>query len=124
MESLIDCAAADGLFGHTEDDAGSFVLSDGVGAGLVHFEYAVGTVVAHASEDDADGFLADGLGDRMKKSINAGAVAGDQRTIGDADPITGTKLKDRHLLIAGSDVGMTGRNDVAVFGFLDVDLAN
>src|SRR5262252_2913328 len=98
MESLIYCAAPDGFFGHAKDHAGSFVLSDGVGAGLMHFEHAGSAVITHAGKDDADGFLAGGSGHRMKKSINARAVARHQRTVGHPDPVTGTELKNRHLL--------------------------
>src|SRR5215471_1982348 len=121
MESLIDGTAADGFFGHAEDHTGDFVLSDSIGPGLMHLQHAVSTVVAHTGEDDPDGFLSDGLGNRTKKSIDTGAVAGDQRAVGDANTVTGTELKDRHLLIAGSNVGMAGSDNVAVLGFFDVD---
>lgn len=53
-QGLFGVAERDGFARHPEDDAGFFVLGDGMGARGEHFAKAGGPIGAHAREDDAE----------------------------------------------------------------------
>src|SRR5690606_2597822 len=84
QDAFAEIVQRDGLFGgadqqglarHAEDDATGFVLGECARARLAHGQQPLGTVLAHAGQDDADGVLARDLGGRMEQHIHGGPVA-------------------------------------------------
>ena len=101
-------AAADGLAGHAEDDAGGLVLGDGQRAGLAHLEQAAGAVVAHAGHDHAGREGAGRLGRRAEEDLDAGPVPADGRALDQLDAVAGARPADQAVLVAGDDQGPAG----------------
>ena len=85
------------------------VLRDGGGAGALHLEQAVGAVVAHAGQDDADGVGAGGLGHRAEQHVDAGPVPGDERPVARARRRSWAPLRTSSVAVAGRDQRAPGR---------------
>src|SRR5882724_13590595 len=79
---------------HAIDDAGRLVLADGGGAGRAHLLQTLGTVLAHAGKDNADGIAPGARRDRAEQHVHRRAVAGDRRTIAEAAGIVSAGAHD------------------------------
>ena len=67
---------------HSVDQRRLFVLAERRGAGLAHFEQALGTVLAHAGEDHADRRSSGDARRRTEQHVDRRPMAGDRRAVG------------------------------------------
>ena len=63
-ENLLGRAEFDRFARHAVDHTSGFVLRDGAGAGLAHFQQSLGAIVTHAGEQDSHRVGAGRLGHR------------------------------------------------------------
>jgi hypothetical protein len=117
------CPAQYGFSWHSKDDATCFVLGNGERIRLLHFEQAIGAIIAHASHQDACRITSSCLRDRPEQHINAGTMAGHQWSISYLQEITGAEATDEHMPVSRSDKRTAGTNPVPVGGFLDFHAA-
>jgi hypothetical protein len=78
---FVHAAPFDCLVRHAEDNTRCFVLGDGVGAGLLHLEHAVGAVVAHPGEDNPDRILPRIARRGAEQHVDRRTVAANQRPV-------------------------------------------
>src|SRR5690606_22307582 len=88
-------------------------LGRGECAGVVECFDAVGAVVAHAAEDDADGVLCI-AGDAFEKQIAAGAMAFYGFSLKNTEAVGAREFE---MLLSRGDVGVAGWDGNAVAGF-------
>jgi len=110
----------DGFPGHSKDDAGGFILCDGMCAGLFEGQESFGAVVAHASENGSDGIGAGVFGDGVEEDFDAGFLVANGGAVFDCDVITGSGALEDHVIAAGCDEDPSGDDVVAVGGFFDL----
>src|SRR5450759_4219929 len=119
-ENLRGGAELDSFAGHAVDHAGSLILGDRAGAGLPHFQQAMGAIVAHAGEQNTHRIGAGGFGDGREKYVDRRALVAHAGTGLDADVVAAAALAQQHMEIAGCDQGEAAAQRVAIFGFLYV----
>ena len=102
---LVDAVQLDRFLWHAENDAGGFVLRDGDGAGLFHFQHAPRTVVAHSSQDYADNIPAGITCRGAKQNIDGGAMAADQGTLLYFNVVTGSAALEQKMMMPGVSAG-------------------
>src|SRR4051812_44335768 len=85
---------------HAEDHAGAFALRDGVCPTLLELEQAARSVLADASQENADRLAAHGANGGTKQHVHARPVTGNDRTVEDADSWSGRAGKKLHVAAA------------------------
>jgi len=98
-------------------------LGEGVGAGIVHLLHALGTVVAHAGEDDADGVGAGVACGGAEEYVDGGAVPADERAIAHLDKVAVVGAFDERVFASGSDQRVAGQDGGAVGPFAHLEAA-
>ena len=93
--------------GHAENYATRFVLGDGMGARLLHFEHPFRTVVAHAGHDDAHHIAAAITRRRAKQDVHRRPVPADQRPVAQFDVISRAAALQQQMPVARSDQRLT-----------------
>jgi hypothetical protein len=101
---------------HSEDDATCFVLGDCERIRLLHFEQAIGAIIAHASHQDTCRTAPSSLCHGSEQHINTGTVTGHQRSLSYLQKITGAEATDERMPISRSDKRAAGTDLVQVGG--------
>ena len=116
-------AAVDRLLGHPEHDAARLVLCDRLRSGPAHLQQAIGAVVAHAGQEDAEGVRGRRPGGRPEQDVDRRAMARDERTILHRHRVAAAPALDHEVTPAGGDQGAAPHHGIAVLRLLDGDRA-
>lgn len=104
---------------HSPDNAGGLVLSNNAAAGLADPACALGSVVAHAGEDDCENIGAE-MGGGGSEELVDGGTAEALWGILIEESLAGFSLAEEfHVLVSGCDPNAAGREEVAVGGLFD-----
>jgi len=122
-QNFDDAGELDRFLGHAENDAGGFVLRDGNGASLLHFQHAPRTVVSHSGQDYTDNIPAGITSCGAEQNIDRGAMAADQGTLLYFDVVTGPASLQQKMVIARRDQSTSAQNGVIRLGFFHGDVA-
>ncbi len=119
----IDGAKLHRLLRHPVDDAGGLVLSERQGARLMHLQHPASPIVAHPGHDNTNRIRSGRLCGRAKQHIDRRAMATDQGSPLDLDPILGAAAPQQQMIGPRRDQGETGDDAIAVTSLSDLDLA-
>ena len=113
----LDGAKFIGRARHAVDDAGLLVLPERLCPCLAHASQALGTIGAHAREDDAERAAADGLGHGFEQHVDGRAVAIDARPARTGGKEAASRTHTQ-MLDAERDIDVVVEQPVAICCFL------
>ena len=121
---LFGGSQCDGLPGHSEDDAGGFVLGDRASASPAHREKPLRPVGSHTGQQHAYGFTTGGFRHRQEKNVNRGSLVADPGTGFDLHEVLSLALSEQHVEVSRGDQGEAGAEGVPILRFFHIEGAD
>jgi hypothetical protein len=101
----VDSAQLDRFLRHAEDYALGFILGDGLGPGVFHFQQSARTIVPHFGQNYTDDVLACVPGGGAKQYIDRGPLTADQRAVLDLNAIARAAAFEQQMVASRRNQG-------------------